>query len=354
VIWPEVMVPLELVILKWRFVRWMKMDEMTLPWERPKCSGMSCFVFGFCLNFVVFSEVENQCEFKSSIEFEFLFEKPYPLRFIVFDASENAKKAPVLKQLGTADMNLADIIAAPGNSLRKTLLNEKKVACGNSSIVVRVSAKHTKENRVLRVEFAGKGLASKDFLGKSDPFFELHKIEEDNKTTLIYTSEVIKQNLNPTWDAADAFISKLADGELDKPFLIKVFDWDSQTANDLIGQCTATVNEVLNVDTFNKELKNLKGKLQGRLTCVKSDLMNDPSILDFLLGGCFFEYAIAIDFTGSNGDPRQPDTLHHKKKGKMNLYQKAIQSFGTVLVPQDSDQKIAALGFVSSFQSYQF
>ena len=35
-----------------------------------------------------------------------------------------------------------------------------------------------------------------------------------------------------------------------------------------------------------------------------------PSFLDYIFGGCEIQLIIAIDFTGSNGDPRNP-TSHH-------------------------------------------
>lgn len=61
---------------------------------------------------------------------------------------------------------------------------------------------------------------------------------------------------------------------------------------------------------------------------------------------------VAIDFTGSNGDPNLPDSLHYidplvDTKGfqKLNPYQQAITSVGRVLGPYDSDQQYPVYGF---------
>ena len=35
------------------------------------------------------------------------------------------------------------------------------------------------------------------------------------------------------------------------------------------------------------------------------------SFLEYIMGGCEVNFTVAIDFTGSNGDPRKPGTLHY-------------------------------------------
>lgn len=44
---------------------------------------------------------------------------------------------------------------------------------------------------------------------------------------------------------------------------------------------------------------------------------------------------VGIDFTGSNGDPRSPDSLHYMSPDGLNQYLSAIWSVG--LVVQDYD-----------------
>jgi Copine len=71
-----------------------------------------------------------------------------------------------------------------------------------------------------------------------------------------------------------------------------------------------------------------------------------PSFLEYLMGGCEIELTIAIDFTGSNGDPRIPGTLHFiRHDGGLNDYEKAIMAVGGVIARYDSDQKFPVLGF---------
>ena len=57
---------------------------------------------------------------------------------------------------------------------------------------------------------------------------------------------------------------------------------------------------------------------------------------------------VAIDFTGSNGDPTSPSSLHfidRSGSGRLNEYQNAILSVGSVLEPYDSDKLYPVYGF---------
>jgi hypothetical protein len=67
----------------------------------------------------------------------------------------------------------------------------------------------------------------------------------------------------------------------------------------------------------------------------------EPSFVDYISGGCEINVAVAIDFTGSNGDPRTPGTLHHlsPKGGERNDYEKAIVAIVSILSKFDSDEK---------------
>jgi hypothetical protein len=51
---------------------------------------------------------------------------------------------------------------------------------------------------------------------------------------------------------------------------------------------------------------------------------------------------VAIDFTGSNGDPHSPSSLHfiHPSGGQYNPYQHSISSVGSILQPYDSDNLV--------------
>lgn len=75
-----------------------------------------------------------------------------------------------------------------------------------------------------------------------------------------------------------------------------------------------------------------------------------PKFTDYLAGGCELDLCIAIDFTGSNGDPRKPGTLHYRPPdGQLNDYEKAITAVGGVIARYDADQQFPVLGFGAKY-----
>lgn len=54
---------------------------------------------------------------------------------------------------------------------------------------------------------------------------------------------------------------------------------------------------------------------------------------------------VAIDFTGSNGSPKQPTSLHYINPTAPNQYQLAIASISQILMNYDTDKRIPAFGF---------
>merc|ERR1719317_833426 len=83
-------------------------------------------------------------------------------------------------------------------------------------------------------------------------------------------------------------------------------------------------------------------------TVILNDIIIEtvPSFLDYIQGGTQVNFTVAIDFTGSNGNPNQPSSLHYRDPtGRPNQYQTAIQSVGEIIQDYDSDKMFPALGF---------
>ncbi|XP_033613848.1 copine-6 isoform X2 [Fukomys damarensis] len=63
------------------------------------------------------------------------------------------------------------------------------------------------------------------------------------------------------------------------------------------------------------------------------------------MGGCQIHCTVAIDFTASNGDPRNSCSLHHINPYQPNEYLRALVAVGEVCQDYDSDKRFSALGF---------
>lgn len=66
---------------------------------------------------------------------------------------------------------------------------------------------------------------------------------------------------------------------------------------------------------------------------------------DYLRGGMNISVITCIDFTGSNGIPSAPSSLHYMSPGNLNQYQQAITSVCSILLNYDYDKMIQTYGF---------
>lgn len=93
------------------------------------------------------------------------------------------------------------------------------------------------------------------------------------------------------------------------------------------------------------KLVNPKAKTPGFILLESREIITRPSFMDYLRGGLELNLSIAVDFTGSNGMPTHPSSLHYMNPERPNQYQMAIDSVAKILLNYDSDQKIPAFGF---------
>ena len=69
-----------------------------------------------------------------------------------------------------------------------------------------------------------------------------------------------------------------------------------------------------------------------------------PNFIDYLKSGLQLNLVAAIDFTGSNGMPSSPTSLHCISK-QPTQYQLVLKSIWDIIENYDSDKKIPAFGF---------
>lgn len=74
-------------------------------------------------------------------------------------------------------------------------------------------------------------------------------------------------------------------------------------------------------------------------------MVSKPTFVDYLRGGLQLNMMVAIDFTGSNGSPQYPSSLHYMNPNAPNQYQQAILSIAQILMNYDSDKRIPSFGF---------
>lgn len=114
--------------------------------------------------------------------------------------------------------------------------------------------------------------------------------------------------------------------------------------------------KIYNFQLINEKKKLKKGakyKNSGMLKIWNAKLVLEPTFLDFIAGGTQLDFAVAVDFTASNGNPRTPGSLHYMATGIPNQYEIALRSVLTICQHYNSSKTFEAYGFGAKLPNHQ-
>jgi len=282
----------------------------------------------------------------------YVFEEVQCLQFQVFDMdssfkSNETKHVDLSKQdfIGECSCTLADIV---GNRHGEKRMFLTKGGINKKSEIVVSSEELSGQNDLVQIGFSASGLPRMDFMGKSDPFLKIYRVNENGTNTAVFKTEVVIQNLNPVWKPINVGLQQLCNGDRFRPLLIECYDWDRVGTHDYIGCCKTSLEDLVRLGGSKGQITfvNKKGKDVGMLQVDSAQVVPRPSFLDFIRGGCEINFTVAIDFTASNGDPRDLRSLHYMDpRGRPNDYVQAIRAVGQVLEYYDTDKLFPVYGF---------
>ncbi|XP_036000782.1 copine-8 [Fundulus heteroclitus] len=224
--------------------------------------------------------------------------------------------------------------------------------CG--SIIIRSEELSNCRESVM-LQFCGNKLDKKDFFGKSDPFLVFYRSNEDGSHTICHKTEVVKNTLDPVWQAFKIPVRALCNGDYDRSIKVEVYDWDRDGGHDFIGEFSTSYREMCRsqsqfhvYEVLNPKKKGKKKKKylnSGTVTLLSCLVDTELSFLDYIRGGTQINFTVAIDFTASNGNPSQPTSLHYMSPYQLNDYAMALRAIGEIIQDYDSDKMFPALGF---------
>ncbi|RXN20372.1 copine-8 isoform X2 [Labeo rohita] len=218
---------------------------------------------------------------------DYFFEERQNLRFDLYDVDSKSTNLSKHDFLGQACCTLGEVVGSLGSRMEKPLGGIQGKKCG--TIIVKAEELSNCRESVM-MQFCGNKLDKKDFFGKSDPFLVFYRSNEDGTFTICHKTEVVKNTLNPVWQAFKIPVRGLCNGDYDRTIKVEVYDWDRD------------------------------GRTQ-------------------------INFTVAIDFTASNGNPAQPTSLHYMNPYQLNAYAMALKAVGEIIQDYDSDKMFPALGF---------
>uniref|UniRef100_A0AAY5F4B3 Copine-2 n=1 Tax=Electrophorus electricus TaxID=8005 RepID=A0AAY5F4B3_ELEEL len=276
--------------------------------------------------------------FGVKFQVDYHFEEVQKLKFAVFDEDKCSSQLYEHDFLGEFICTLGVIVS--NKKLHRPLVLANGKPAGKGAITI--TAQELSDNRIITLSMCGRKLDKKDFFGKSDPYLEFHKQGEDGKWMLVHRTEVIKNTLDPVWKPFTVPLISLCNGDVDRNIKVLCYDYDNDGGHDFIGEFYTTVtkmNEAQNSTRTYRGLRAWWGSVRGKV------ITRDYSFLDYILGGCQLMFTVGIDFTASNGNPREPSSLHYINPLGSNEYLSAIWAVGQIIQDYDSDKMFPALGF---------
>ena len=126
------------------------------------------------------------------------------------------------------------------------------------------------------------------------------------------------------------------------PFGINFFDYSGNGHHTEIGTATVSLIDLANKSSF-EIMKN--GKRRG--VCEISNVKRTTKYQfgDYISHGLELALVTCIDFTGSNGVPRDPNSLHYIAPGRMSQYEEALYEVSKILLDYDYDKLVPVYGF---------
>lgn len=275
------------------------------------------------------------------------FEERQLLKFAVYDIDTDRERS--LKDhdsLGSVECSLGEVMAQQSTGFNRELSKGGKISINAEEVAA------CRETVIFTLE--AKKLDNKDMFGKSDPFVEISRANEGGGFSIVHRTEVVDNNLNPTWHPITKEVRALCNGDYERIIRMEVFDEDSGGSHDSIGVFETTMARLMKgpgaenqYEVINEKKKSKKGKNSGTVILKSLRVETNPTFLDFLQGGLQVNFTVAIDFTGSNGHPDQPGSLHFRGDPHQNpnQYVTAIRAIGDIVQDYDSDKMFPSLGF---------
>lgn len=313
-----------------------------------------------------------------SVLLNFEFQSVQTIKIEVVDAAVPSGSAQAFhgNSLMEATFQLSALVLSSSHSLQLSLCDASKAKLG--AVTVTAVEQPDKKHGFLHLHFSAEDLRNLDggLFDKSDPFLVLHRIEsrpgsasntavpqeadaaapgssktgKSSAASLIpcaYT-EVIMDCLNPVWQPVKVSVDALCLGNLNQDIVIQCLDWDSDRNFELIGEVRVPVERLAAGAEFNLTNRAKYGAEScGRLLLHLVEYVPEYSFLHFIRSGIEMSLVVAIDFSASNGNPSNKDSLHYidPQRSLLNPYEKAITGVGEVMLPYDADGTFCAVGF---------
>jgi len=268
-----------------------------------------------------------------------IFEIRQPIMFRIFDVDSDSPDLSKHDFIGEVQVDLSQIVSQEGRAVFE-IKNPKKSGKFGTLMINHEQVENCAS--LVEMHLSGKDLKKMSWIGSNDPFFTVSKVLEGGTFVPVYQSEV---NSKMKWNKFSIPIQILCGNDAERPLKITFYDFHKNNSPKLIGFTETSLSRLTESTGQLVEIKNEKRESTGKFKVEMITINQKYSFYDFLRGGLQLNLITAIDFTASNRDPRDPNSLHFISPQAQNQYEKCIVAVGEILCPYDNDQLFPVFGF---------
>lgn len=279
------------------------------------------------------------------------FETMQKIKFEVWD--EDLKGADFL---GRFETTLSDLVSHAGRQFVGKLTGIPNRNCGE---IVIVTEEVTSCKMIAEIQFSAENLSKLGWICSNDPFLVISRSNEDGSYSVVEKTAPVLSTQDPVWKPISIRATALCNGDFDRNVKFDVYDHRSNGSHKLIGTCYSSLRRLntpeeppMNLVNEAKRRQNSSHGSAGVLKVDKIRLTEDVSFLDYIRNGTQMHFAVAIDFTASNGVYTDPKSLHYLCGNRLNSYEIALRSVGEIIQNYDDSQLFPAFGEHTSFKLF--
>eukprot|EP00461_Guttulinopsis_vulgaris_P004037 UN04038 len=285
-----------------------------------------------------------------SFEVEYHFEQNQVFKAEVYDHDTNTNHDLIC----SAEFQLGQVMASYGSKLRLQAFKVGKTKPSKKMAIIVTGTAMVQSKLYANIDVRLKDVKKSSFFAnfdKDDLAFQFIKQKADGSEVVIYQSETIFDTQKPDFKPCTVSLGELCDGDINKKFTVRLMRLTSRGQWEFVGDNKDITIAMVTVLPGHPEKKidlfNAKGKDICDFFFERCEVIEQHSFLDYVMAGLDFNLTIAIDFTGSNGDPRSPSSLHYidPTGQKRNQYIDSLRSIGNILLAYAQKQFVPTLGF---------
>lgn len=249
--------------------------------------------------------------------------------------------------LGFFETTLSDLVSFSGRQFAGKLGGMNK----DAGEIIIVTEEVMCCRQIVEMHFEAKNLPKLSSLFRNDPFLAISRSNEDGSYSVVARTEPARSTQNPIWKPITIRMATLCNGDFDRAIRMDCFDSRMNGSHKLIGTCYTSLR-TLNTSTelmnlINEEKQKADDPLLGEAGTLKLNkitISEETTFLDYIRSGTQMHFAVAIDFTASNGRHSNPNSLHYLSPEHLNNYEVAICGVGEIIQHYDSSQLFPAFG----------